>query len=224
MQQTILDYYNRLASNYDQDRFGNSYGQFLHQQEDKILQKWGVTHLDAPTLSLGCGTGRFMEYATHGSDLSPAMIEQAKHGFPDKSFTVADADKLPFETGFFDLSFSLHLFMHLDKEKVRAILKEQHRVLKPGGHFIFDVPSARRRRLTNHQQNGWHGANAYTYQDLRATMGDQWQISATSGVLFLPIHRLPNQWRQRFSLIDRWLCNSPIWTYSSYWLVNAQRL
>ena len=35
----IQDYYNQLASKYDNDRFNNTYGQYLHSQEIQILKR-----------------------------------------------------------------------------------------------------------------------------------------------------------------------------------------
>ncbi|MCW4470491.1 hypothetical protein OGH69_16080 [Flavobacterium sp. MFBS3-15] len=35
----ILDYYNALAGNYDTNRFGNSYGQFIDRQERQVLDR-----------------------------------------------------------------------------------------------------------------------------------------------------------------------------------------
>jgi hypothetical protein len=35
----IIEYYNQLASEYDENRFGNSYGQFIDFQERRILNK-----------------------------------------------------------------------------------------------------------------------------------------------------------------------------------------
>ena len=224
MQQDILDYYNHLAADYDEDRFAGSYGRFLHQQEDRLLRQWGFSSLDAPCLSIGCGTGRFMSYATHGTDLSPAMIEQARQQYPDKSFAVADASQLPYEDTSFKRIFSLHLFMHLDSEKVDAIVQEAHRILEPGGQFVFDLPSAARRRLSGHRQSGWHGNNAYTPAEVRELLTDGWVIEAIRGVLFLPIHRLPQSWRMRFLSIDNLLGDSPLWPYASYWMINARRL
>lgn len=74
----ITTYYNQLAQNYDSDRFGNIYGQFLHAQERALLTRWLALLKTGSVLDLGCGTGRFLDLATHGPDASTGMLEVAR--------------------------------------------------------------------------------------------------------------------------------------------------
>ena len=37
MKTSILKYYDNLAANYDENRFGNSYGKYIDQQERSFL-------------------------------------------------------------------------------------------------------------------------------------------------------------------------------------------
>jgi len=54
---------------------------------------------------------------------------------------VSDLRKtLPFASGSFDAVFSSHLVEHLHRDEARALLKEAHRVLKPGGICRTLVP------------------------------------------------------------------------------------
>lgn len=72
----ITTYYNQLAQKYDSDRFGNAYGRFLHAQERALLTRWLASVKAGAILDLGCGTGRFLDLATHGLDASTGMLEQ----------------------------------------------------------------------------------------------------------------------------------------------------
>ena len=56
--------------------------------------------------------------------------------------------------------------MHLDKITTEEIFKEVYRILKPNGLFIFDYPSAERRKLTRDKQSNWHGANSYSKREI----------------------------------------------------------
>ena len=40
MREEITKYYNDLAKDYDADRFSNSYGQYVHGQEDRIIARY----------------------------------------------------------------------------------------------------------------------------------------------------------------------------------------
>jgi ubiquinone/menaquinone biosynthesis C-methylase UbiE len=66
-------YYDRLAADYDQDRFANSYGRYLHRLEESLMQKHFAWEPGEQVLDLGCDTGRFMSYASHGVDESEMM-------------------------------------------------------------------------------------------------------------------------------------------------------
>jgi len=85
--------------------------------------------------------------AVTGVDLSPRMIARAKRHharrFPHLegvSFHVADAARLPFDDGAFDLVTG-HSFLYLLPDAVSA-LREARRVLRPGGVAVFMEPAA----------------------------------------------------------------------------------
>jgi len=99
-------------------------------------------------LDICCGTGdQLFYYAkegifSFGIDLDPKMIKMAekkkkKLGLDNVSFQVADAQNLPFENDFFDLtsiSFTLHEKKNTTRKK---IISEMKRTTKKGGNFIF---------------------------------------------------------------------------------------
>lgn len=129
-----------------QDQFREKYAQINPGWRDtqtlykELLEKWikpGVRVLD-----IGCGHSTFLEKAygqseeTYGIDLDE---EGLKTNNCIKNKVVADAEKLPFEDGFFDLVVSAWVVEHLVRpEKVFA---EIHRVLKPGGKVVFLTPN-----------------------------------------------------------------------------------
>lgn len=54
-------------------------------------------------------------------------------------FAMADATRLPFKAGTFDLIMAADVIEHLDNDQ--AALEELARLLKPGGRFILTVPA-----------------------------------------------------------------------------------
>jgi ubiquinone/menaquinone biosynthesis C-methylase UbiE len=217
----IHTYYNDLASKYDEDRFGNTYGKYLHEQEAKFLKK--VIRSGGKILDLGCGTGRHLNFATHGIDLSENMIGIAKKKFPDKILKVGSAFDTGFETEEFDQIFSFHVWMHLSKQEISFILHETYRKLKPGGQLIFDIPSYSRRKLLGHRTHQWHGATSMTIKEIRSKADVQWEIKKIKGVLFFPIHRFPKGIRKLLLPFDNLWCSSPFKSYSSYLMVVLQK-
>lgn len=213
----IIDYYNRLASDYDHNRFENSYGQFIDAQERKILNQL-IQHRHGQVLDIACGTGRLMDYATQGLDASIEMLKIAQAKFPDKKMIQAQATTIPLEDKSLEVVFSFHFFMHLDRDTIVQIIQECHRLLKPKGRIIFDIPSAKRRsRKTPHAtDHAWHGAQSMSLEELRLLLGERFEIKRTFGLLALPIHRFPSGIRRYLKGLDYFLANYVMKEYSSY--------
>lgn len=209
----VVSYYNDIAKEYDRDRFDNSYGQFIDRREREILKSLKV---GGNVLEIACGTGRLLDFADTGVDASPAMLEIAAAKHPGKRLINAMGQSIPLPDSAFNCIYSFHLMMHLDRPIIKEILNEAHRLLKPGGRLIFDIPSLSRRRLASRKPSGWHGDTALSRKDVEEMCGDDFRVSGRKGVLFLPIHRLPGSLRKFSYPIDRMLCNGPIKDYSSY--------
>ncbi|MEU6345918.1 class I SAM-dependent methyltransferase [Streptomyces sp. NPDC046977] len=96
-----------------------------------------------PVADLGCGPGRVTAHlaglgvSAFGVDLSPKMIELARHAYPDLRFTEGSMTAL--ETGDDELGgilawYSTH---HTPPQWLPAVFAEFHRTLAPGGHLLW---------------------------------------------------------------------------------------
>ena len=218
----ILDYYNALAGNYDTNRFGNSYGQFIDRQERQVLDR--LVKRDETIIDLACGSGRLLNYATFGVDGSSEMVRIAKGKFPDKEIYLSDAGTLPFANASVDTIITFHFFMHLDEAKISNILAECHRVLRPGGRVIFDIPSKKRRWLFNYKSSDWHGATGFSFKEIDEITNGRFEVKRTFGLMFFPIHRFPNGLRRFLGRADAFIANSFLKEYSSYLVLECIRL
>lgn len=214
----IVQYYDDIATRYDADRFGNSYGRFIDAQEKRILDKL-ISVKEERVLDLACGSGRLLAYATYGLDASTEMLRLAKEKFPEKVFLHAEANAIPLDASYVDTVISFHFFMHLDRPAIEKIVTEVHRVVKDGGRFIFDIPSAKRRKLLGYTGNSWHGAYSSDLKEIAEIGRDIFTIKRSYGVLMLPIHRLPVGIRKYFKWLDYHLANSFLKKYSSYLII-----
>jgi ubiquinone/menaquinone biosynthesis C-methylase UbiE len=218
----INEYYNRLAQDYDRDRFDNAYGRFLHRQETALLNR--LLPSGGQVLSIGCGTGRLMEKATHGADISPEMVAIATQKFPAKVFTVCSATQMPYENGFFDGAFCLHVLMHLPVATIGDLLAEAGRTVKPGGWLVVDFPNKQRRKLFGKRPPGWHGNTGLGLADMAGlAKGHGWRAGRYYGVLLLPIHRFPAWLRGMLWRLDTWLCRGPLKRFASYYMLLLQK-
>jgi ubiquinone/menaquinone biosynthesis C-methylase UbiE len=218
----ILKYYNNIANIYEEDRFNNSYGAFIHEQENRILQKL-LPNRNANVLDLACGTGRLLHYANTGLDASEQMIKIAAAKFPNKKIQLADAANTNIENNCFDVIISFHFFMHLDNHAANQILKESHRILKKGGRLILDIPSKKRRRAINYKPQNWHGAYSSTKEEILENCKDLFTLKKHFGIMFLPIHRIPKSLRKIFIKLDLFLANSFLKDYSSYLIFELEK-
>ncbi|MCA1828267.1 MAG: class I SAM-dependent methyltransferase [Myxococcales bacterium] len=151
-------------------------------------------------LEIGVGAGcDHLQFARagarcHGVDLTDAAIETTRQHLALHRLTSdlrrADAEHLPFENEHFDAVYSWGVIHH--SERPEAIVREIHRVLRPGGQFVGMMYSRRslvayklwvRRALLagkpfrslkdviwNHMESV--GTKAYTAEELENLFGD----------------------------------------------------
>lgn len=118
-----------------------------------FLLEWCGDIQGQTVLDLGCGEGyvarKLLEKGAgriHGRDVSAEMIENARSATSAEDqerieFSVGDATDLSgVGDGTYNLVIAVFLFNYLDRRQTHAAMTEIHRVLKPGGRFIFAVP------------------------------------------------------------------------------------
>jgi ubiquinone/menaquinone biosynthesis C-methylase UbiE len=99
-------------------------------------------------LDLASGTGSLAVDIKHNfpdlhltlSDLSPFYLKKARKNlanFSRTDFVEANAENLPFRDAHFDVVVCVYLFHELPRRVRALVMNEVHRVLKPGGLFIF---------------------------------------------------------------------------------------
>ena len=217
MKSEVVDYYDSIANTYDESRFDNSYGRFIDAEERRVMDLLTEgQRTDGLRLDMACGTGRLTNYATHGLDASAEMMNIAKQRHPSVTYTLASANETGFPDEMFDMVYSFHLMMHLEKATINEIFKEVHRILKPGGRFIMDIPSKKRRQLLHHRQASWHGGTEMTQEEMKKMAEELFTMQRTFGVMLLPLHRLPEGMRQPLLKFDYAMANGWLKTYSSY--------
>lgn len=103
-------------------------------------------------LDAGCGTGRALPAlraavgpggTVLGADLTPAMLDAARHAGRGDSglLLLADVARLPLRTGSLDAVFAAGLIAHLPQPE--ANLRELARVVQPGGQLALFHPIGR---------------------------------------------------------------------------------
>ncbi|MCP5432375.1 MAG: class I SAM-dependent methyltransferase [Alphaproteobacteria bacterium] len=102
----------------------------------------------ARLLDVACGTGRLLGFVKDnfprlpalGVDLSPAYLDFARErlaAFSGLDFVRANAERLPFEDGEFDVATAVFLFHELPPKARAAVAREMARVTKAGGRIVL---------------------------------------------------------------------------------------
>jgi ubiquinone/menaquinone biosynthesis C-methylase UbiE len=123
------------AKRYERDRFGHPSGRLYRAAEERAIRR-ALRELPAVgrVLGVACGTGRitallvragFAEVA--GTDVSSAMMDEAKRQLPHVEFFQGDATRLRVPADSYDLVTCVGLLMHLDPGARVAALREPPR-------------------------------------------------------------------------------------------------
>ena len=113
----------------------------------------GLEHLlgpDCTAVDIGCGIGRVDRYIAPqvrrliGLDVAGEMLQQAKerlHDRPNVEFLEGDGWTLqPLADASADLVFSCIVFQHMPRQVASSYFEDAHRILRAGGHFLFQLP------------------------------------------------------------------------------------
>lgn len=134
-------YYDQFAEGYDSGR-DVGYHKLIDDQAAALVRRVGDGRR---VLEVGCGTGLVLERIARfasvavGVDLSPGMLSHARA----RGLDVHEGDcvALPFDDETFDVVCSFKVLAHVDD--FDAALAEMLRVVRRGGHIVFDVYNRR---------------------------------------------------------------------------------
>ena len=97
----------------------------------------------AAVLDVGCGTGTHLEMyrdlgsRLYGIDTSPSMLDRARARLGESAdLRLADATRMPFDDGFFDLVVCMLALHEMDPGVRDAVLDEMARVAGPRGRVL----------------------------------------------------------------------------------------
>ncbi|MFW5714560.1 MAG: class I SAM-dependent methyltransferase [Brevefilum sp.] len=116
---------------------------FLRAVEDRFYQE---IKLPEPVFDLGSGDGHFASVAfdrklSVGLDPWVAPMREAQKRDAYHLLVLGEGAHIPFEEGHFGSVISTSVLEHIPN--LDPVLAEVHRIIKPGGKFVFCVPNHR---------------------------------------------------------------------------------
>jgi len=148
------------------------------QLYDRVVSACDLT--GARVLEISCGRGGGADYLVRykkpshvtGLDRTPGAVTFCRKTYPSKElqFTCGDAMILPFPDGTFDAVVNVeasHCYPDMPK-----FLSEAHRVLKPGGRFLYADFRRDKLQETWHQQLRDSGLNIDDEEDITRRVVD----------------------------------------------------
>lgn len=136
MNKDIRKQYNNIAED-----FSNEQADKNQVSRDAIYKIIGTNLENKRVLDLGCGDGVDTNYYHSigadvvGIDASEELITIASKRYPLLDFKVTLGEKTDFKESSFDYVFSKYVIM--TSENMTPIFDEVHRILKPGGVFVY---------------------------------------------------------------------------------------
>lgn len=207
------DAFDQQAKSYNTDFVGSRANRNHYAKIRRVAEAIHVKPGDR-VLEIGTGTGLHAQWLIEqtgckytGTDISPAMLEQARGTLGDEvELVVTAAESLPFDEGRFDAVYCSGTLHHV-ADKAQGV-REMARVVKPGGHVVLSEP------------NRWNPLNIKAYLTERVERGviemnvgnfGKWYRQAGLEVVrreffnFTP--PVPKSWSGGYDRIDK-LCGS----------------
>lgn len=103
-------------------------------------------------ISLGCSLNLIRKgydkwpSTYHGVDISGRTIRALKRSVKERKLPIGSLHcgsihEMPFDDSFFDIGECIGVLEYYERDFVLQAIREFHRILKPGGRFVLDIPN-----------------------------------------------------------------------------------
>lgn len=114
------------------------------------LESWLSFGDHGALLDVGCNVGHLLKYVASrkptirlaGVEVNPDSLALARQALPKADLHLCGAEALPFSSAEFDYATCVEVLEHIPQNLRRRSLTEIHRVLKPNGSLLLQVPHA----------------------------------------------------------------------------------
>jgi ubiquinone/menaquinone biosynthesis C-methylase UbiE len=147
----VNEFFDQNVADYEAKHYAHGVRTFMTVRQRRVMELVDELNLSrgAAVLDAGCGPGYLLDalarrgFQVSGMDGSDGMLQSAelrlRAAHPSFPFTLkqGDIERLPFGDAQFDLVLSTGVIEYLKGDA--TVLREMHRVLRPGGHLVLPV-------------------------------------------------------------------------------------
>ena len=173
-----------------QDFWEHNRSDFAGDQKAKVVVGLTKRYIRPPVLDIGAGSGALLwllPCEAIGIDIAPRS----------RGIIQAGIDKLPFSDGALNTVYCTDVLEHLPPDVLCRGVKEVHRVLLPGGHFIATVPNQEHLPASmvrcphcHSEFHRWGHQRSFSEQDIRDLLCDFREVR----VSFMPLGMMAEHW------------------------------
>ncbi len=184
----------------------------LEKQQKKLLKQLLGPFEKGKVLNLGFGRGVLLELANFGTEVNEEWFSEMFYRYPDKELEAVPPDITNYPSTSFDAIFCMEAMLEKNDDKMKGVLKEASRLLRPNGHLIFSFPTAKR-----------FGKKGYAVNEVKVFFSEkEWDYLANYGLRFLPEIKPPSFLTSFYSSMDDW-CRKFMAVDYSYFVVLVYR-
>lgn len=167
--------YDRIATTYNKGWRGYDFKSWTHGWENRVVYNRLVRRLPpgGRVLDLGCGVGVWLKqfhangFRVAGIDQSPRMAAFTKRRVPAARVFCRNMVTPGFRDGSFDGILSLYAIIHVPQARQPGVFGHIHRLLRPGGHALFNVTGGATEYIGAHKGEWMYWSGTSVPESLR---------------------------------------------------------
>ena len=168
------NYRNAIAKGYNDEKSFRHVGKTQTKALVKLFDKHGIKTKQQRIVEIGCGTGRITEFLSkevefmYATDISMKMLNRFNDRLSLSNVALVCSDNISFiPDESVDMILSMLVFQHNPEHLVYEFFDEGSRILKPGGHYVFQLTAQDKHQVV---------------QDNRATDMVRWTVDEVKSI------------------------------------------
>lgn len=194
------NYRNSIAQGFLREKSFKRIGESQTKAILGFLGKYDISIDNKRVVEIGCGAGRITEFLAkkaefiYATDISMGMLKRFRERLGDipNVALICSGDFSVIPDSSADIILSFLVFQHIPEILVKALLKDSIRVLKPGGHLVFQLSTKDKHEVVK-SKSGATDMVRWTIEELEKIIKKTKYKVVSPMTSWLKIWRKPNE-------------------------------